>query len=262
MDLGLSGKTAIVLGGSQGLGLGVARALLAEGARVLISARSAGNLSAARDALPADQKARCYTVAADLGAPDAAAVIAAEARRQFGDADILVNNSGGPPTGMPSTVQVEDLVGQVDKMVRPLLDLTLSVLPAMRARKWGRILTIASSGVVVPIPHLPISNALRASLTAFMKTLAGEVAADGVTVNVLAPGRIATDRTRSIDAAMARRTDRSEDDVARESAATIPAGRYGTIEEFGTVAAFLAGAGASYVTGSVIRVDGGAIRSI
>ena len=109
---------------------------------------------------------------------------------------------------------------------------------------------------------LPISNALRSSLTAFMKTLAGEVAADGVTVNVLAPGRIATDRTKSIDAALAKRTSRSEDEVARESAASIPAGRYGSVEEFGAVAAFLASTAASYVTGSIIRVDGGAIRSL
>jgi 3-oxoacyl-[acyl-carrier protein] reductase len=116
--------------------------------------------------------------------------------------------------------------------------------------------------VVQPIPHLPISNSLRVALVGFMKTLAGEVARHGITVNVLAPGRIATDRTRSIDAALAKRTSRSEEDVARESAATIPAGRYGSVEEFGAVAAFLASGPASYVTGSIVRVDGGAIRSI
>ena len=151
---------------------------------------------------------------------------------------------------------------QFDRMVRPLLALTLDLLPDMRRRGWGRILTIASSGVIQPIPHLPISNSLRSALVGFMKTLAGEAAKDGVTVNVLAPGRIATARTRSIDAATASRSGKTEEDVARESAATIPAGRYGTVEEFGAVAAFLAGAGASYVTGSIIRVDGGAIRSI
>lgn len=262
MDLGLSGKTAIVLGGSQGLGLGVARALLREGAGVLISSRSAQGLEAARDAMPEADKARCCVAAADLGDRDAVATIAGEARRALGDIDILVNNSGGPPTGLPSAITADELSAQVDKMVRPLVALTLELLPTMRRRKWGRILTIASSGVVQPIPHLPISNALRSSLTAFMKTLAGEVARDGVTVNVLAPGRIATDRTRSIDAAIAKRTSRSEGEVTRESVATIPAGRYGSVEEFGAVAAFLAGTSASYVTGSVIRVDGGAIRSI
>jgi 3-oxoacyl-[acyl-carrier protein] reductase len=163
---------------------------------------------------------------------------------------------------MPSGVSVDEITSQFDKMVRPLLALTLDVVPGMRQRRWGRILTIASSGVVQPIPHLPISNSLRSSLVGFMKTLAGEVAADGVTVNILAPGRIATDRTRSLDAAAAKRTSRAAEDVERESVAAIPAGRYGAPEEFGAVAAFLAGVPASYVTGSIIRVDGGAIRSI
>lgn len=262
MDLGLGGRTALVLGGSQGLGLGVARALLGEGARVTISSRSAEALEAARDGLPAALRERCHLVAADLGDPAAPNGIAAAARREMGEVDILVNNSGGPPPGLPSGVSVEEMASQFDKMVRPLLALTLELLPAMRARRWGRILTIASSGVLQPIPHLPISNSLRSSLVGFMKTLAGEVAKDGVTVNVLAPGRIATDRTRSLDAAAAKRASRSEEDVARESAAAIPAGRYGTVEEFGAVAAFLAGVPASYVTGSVIRVDGGAVRSV
>ncbi|KKB12236.1 3-oxoacyl-ACP reductase [Devosia geojensis] len=262
MDLGLRDKCALVLGASQGLGLGVARALLAEGAQVAISSRSASALEEARDALPDDQRSRCFIVPADLGAEGAADAIAAAARRELGAVDILVNNSGGPPPGSPSATSVEEVERQFARMVTPLLALTLAVAPAMRERGWGRILTIASSGIVQPIAHLPISNSLRSALVGFMKTLAGEVAADGVTVNVLAPGRIATDRTRSIDTALAERTGRSKEDVARESAGSIPAGRYGTVEEFGAVAAFLAGAGASYVTGSIIRVDGGAIRSI
>jgi 3-oxoacyl-[acyl-carrier protein] reductase len=262
MDLGLRGKGALVLGASQGLGLGVARALLAEGASVAISARSVETLDQVRAELPADQRDRCFPIPADLGAPDAAASIAAAARSALGTVDILVNNSGGPPTGLPSTVAVDEVQRQFDKMVTPLLALTLDLVPDMRKRGWGRILTIASSGVVQPIPHLPISNSLRSALVGFMKTLAGEVAKDGVTVNILAPGRIATARTQSIDAAAASRAGKTEEAIAQESAATIPAGRYGTVEEFGAVAAFLAGAGASYVTGSIIRVDGGAIRSI
>lgn len=261
MDLGLAGKHALVLGASQGLGLGVARALLAEGASVTLSSRSGDSLKATRDALTPDQTARCDFVAADLGDPGAADAIAAAARRN-GAVDILVSNTGGPPTGLPSTVSIDEMGAQFDKMVRPVMALTLELVKTMRERRWGRILTIASSGVIQPIPHLPISNALRSSLVAFMKTLAGEVAADGVTVNVLAPGRIATARTQSIDRSQASRSGRSEEDVARDSIATIPAGRYGTVEEFGAVAAFLASVPASYVTGSIIRVDGGAIRSI
>lgn len=262
MDLGLGGKSALVLGASQGLGLGVAQALLAEGARVAICARSAATLEAVRDALPADQRDRCFPVVADLASAGSAHAIATAARVALGTIDILVNNSGGPPTGQPSAVDINEVERQFGSMVTPLLALTLDLVADMRSRGWGRIITIASSGVVQPIPHLPISNSLRSALVGFMKTLAGEVAKDGVTVNILAPGRIGTARTRSIDSATASRSGKSEADVARESAATIPAGRYGTVEEFGAVAAFLAGTGASYVTGSIIRVDGGAIRSI
>lgn len=262
MDLGLKNRHALVLGGSQGLGLGVARALLAEGASVTLSARSSDRLEAARDALSAEDQARCDLVAADLGEVAAGARILEAAQRDGRAVDILVNNTGGPPTGMPSAVSVAEMGNQYERMVRPVMELTLALLPAMRARKWGRIITIASSGVVQPIPHLPISNALRSSLVAFMKTLAGEVAVDGVTVNVMAPGRIATARTQSIDVAQAQRAGRSAEDVARDSAAAIPAGRYGTVEEFGAVAAFLASEPAAYMTGSVIRVDGGAIRAV
>lgn len=262
MDLGLKNRHALVLGASQGLGLGVARALLAEGASVTLSARSLDGLETARAELPDAQRERCDFVAADLADATATERILDAARYDGRHVDILVNNTGGPPTGMPSGVAVAEMGAQHDKMVRPVMELTLALLPAMRAKGWGRIITIASSGVVQPIPHLPISNALRSSLVAFMKTLAGEVAADGVTVNVMAPGRIATARTQSIDNAQAQRSGRSLEDVARDSAATIPAGRYGTVEEFGAVAAFLASVPASYMTGSVIRVDGGAIRAV
>lgn len=262
MDLGLSGKCALVLGASQGLGLGVAQTLLAEGASVAIAARSLNTLVAVRAGLPEDQRQRCFPIEIDLAFPQAATALSTAANNALGRVDILVNNSGGPPTGLPSAVSTEEVEAQFGMMVTPLMALTLQLVPQMRARGWGRVLTIASSGVVQPIPHLPISNSLRSALVGFMKTLAGEVARDGVTVNVLAPGRIATTRTQSIDAANANRAGKSEADVARESAATIPAGRYGSVAEFGAVAAFLAGTGASYVTGSIIRVDGGAIRSV
>lgn len=261
MDLGLTDKHALVLGASQGLGLATACALLAEGALVTLSARSLERLTAARDALPAEQRDRCFLAPADLGDADAPRRII-DAALANGPIDILVNNTGGPPPGLPSTIEADDVATQFDRMVKPVLALTLELVKGMRERQWGRILTIASSGVVQPIPHLPVSNALRSTLVGFMKTLAGEVAADGVTVNMLLPGRIATARTQSLDAAAAQRSGRSAAEVGRESAATIPAARYGTVEEFGAVAAFLAGMPASYVTGSLVRVDGGAIRSI
>lgn len=262
MDLGLNDKHALVLGASQGLGWAIAQALLAEGASVTLSARSPDKLAAARNSLPAEQQARCFLAPADLGEANAARTIVDAATAAGGAIDILVNNTGGPPPGAPSTVKAEDMERQFSAMVTPVIALTTELVAGMRERKWGRVLTVTSSGVVQPIPHLPVSNALRASLVGFMKTLAGEVAADGVTVNVLLPGRIATARTGQLDGAAAAKSGKSVEEVSAASAATIPAGRYGTVEEFAAVAAFLAGTPASYVTGSMLRVDGGMIRSI
>lgn len=262
MYLGLDDKHALVLGASQGLGLACAQALLSEGARVTLSGRSLERLEAARAALPAEQQARCFIAMADLADADAADIIAARAREAGGSVDVLVNNTGGPPPGTPSSITTEAMAAHFSSMVQPIVALTLDLVKSMRERGWGRVLTIASSGVVQPIPHLPISNALRSTLVGFMKSLAGEVAADGVTVNMVLPGRIATGRTQSIDSAQAQRSGQSIQDIAKASTASIPAGRYGTPEEFAAVVAFLASTQASYVTGSLVRVDGGAIRSI
>ncbi|SEP79317.1 3-oxoacyl-[acyl-carrier protein] reductase [Devosia sp. YR412] len=262
MYLGLDDKHALVLGASQGLGLASAQALLNEGARVTLSGRSPERLEAARAALPTEQQARCFLAVADLAHPDAAGLIAAQARASGGAIDILVNNTGGPPPGTPSSITTEAMATHFASMVQPVVALTLDLIVSMRERGWGRILTIASSGVVQPIPHLPMSNALRSTLVGFMKSLAGEVAGDGVTVNMVLPGRIATGRTASIDAGQAQKSGTPVEDIAKASTATIPAGRYGTPEEFAAVVAFLASTQASYVTGSMMRVDGGAIRSI
>ena len=262
MNLGLNDKHALVLGASQGLGLATAQALLAEGARVTLSGRSPERLEAARAALPAEQQARCFIAVADLADANAAATISARAQELGGPVDILVNNTGGPPPGMPTAITTDALATHFASMVTPVVALTLDLVAGMRSRGWGRVLTIASSGVVQPIPHLPMSNALRSTLVGFMKSLAGEVAADGVTVNMVLPGRIATGRTASIDAGQAQKSGKSAEEVAKASTATIPAGRYGTPEEFAAVVAFLASSQASYVTGSMMRVDGGAIRAI
>ena len=262
MDLRLEDKHALVLGASQGLGLASARALLAEGGRVTISGRSSERLEAARASFPLDWQERCFLAVADLSNPDAAETIAAAARQSAGAVDILVNNTGGPPPGQPSAITPDAMAAHFASMVQPVVALTLDLVQSMRERGWGRVITIASSGVVQPIPHLPISNALRSTLVGFMKSLASEVAAEGVTVNMVLPGRIATGRTQSIDALQAEKTDKALAEVVQASTALIPAGRYGTPEEFASVIAFLAGVPASYVTGSMVRVDGGAIRSI
>src|SRR5215210_5435701 len=147
-------------------------------------------------------------------------------------------------------------------MVAPIFRLASLVLPGMLERRWGRILTIASSGVVQPIPNLVISNALRASLVGWSKTLASEVAKEGVIVNVVLPGRIETDRVGELDAANAKAQGKTPDEIAVAARAMIPAGRYGRVEEFADTVCFLASERASYITGSMIRVDGGAVRSV
>ncbi|WP_375449921.1 SDR family oxidoreductase [uncultured Devosia sp.] len=262
MDLGTHDKHALVLGASQGLGLATAQALLTEGARVTLSGRSPERLEAVRAALPAVQRASCFIALADLAEADAAAVISARAQERGGPVDILVNNTCGLPPGKPSAITSEAMASYFSSMVTPVIALTLNLIAGMRMRGWGRVLTIASSGVVQLITHLPMSNALRSTLVGFMKSLSGEVAAAGVTINLVLPGRIATGRTRSIDAAQALTSGKSADEIAKAPTAIIPAGRYGTPEEFAAAVTFLASSQASYMAGGLVRIDGGAIRSV
>jgi 3-oxoacyl-[acyl-carrier protein] reductase len=178
-----------------------------------------------------------------------------------GAIDILVNNSGGPLPANISAVTAEDWLKHFQAMVVTLIETTSRVLPGMRERGWGRILTIASSGVIQPIPNLGISNTLRASLVNWGKTLSLEVASDGVTVNTILPGRIQTERLEQLDAVASQRQNKSLEEVAAANKAQIPVGRYGTVEEFASVATFLLSERASYVTGTVTLVDGGAVKS-
>jgi 3-oxoacyl-[acyl-carrier protein] reductase len=261
MDLGIAGKRALVLASSRGLGLGVARALAREGAVVVLCGRDQARLAAAAGAIAAEG-GKADAVVADLTRPEDVAALNAAVDQKLGGIDILINNTGGPPAGPIAAVSLEQWRAAFEAMVGSVLAVTGHVLPGMRARKWGRIITIASSGVVQPIPNLGISNALRSSLVGWSKTLAAEVAPDGVTVNVLLPGRIHTERVDEMDAFAARQQGRSAAEIAKASHAAIPMGRYGTTDEFAAMAAFLASASASYVTGSLLRVDGGYIRSI
>jgi 3-oxoacyl-[acyl-carrier protein] reductase len=260
MDLGLDGKRALVLSSSRGLGLGVAQALAAEGAAVMMTARSADRLRAAAEAINIAGPGRAETFVGDL-APNVEAIYRA-ALEALGGVDILVANTGGPPARTALAVKPEEWTPQFEAMVVPVIRLAGLVLPGMRERGFGRILTIASSGVVQPIPNLVISNALRSSLVGWSKTLANETASDGVTVNVVLPGRIQTDRLEELDAASAKAQGKNVDEVDAAARATIPAGRYGRVEEFADVVCFLASERASYVTGSLVRVDGGAVRSV
>jgi 3-oxoacyl-[acyl-carrier protein] reductase len=175
---------------------------------------------------------------------------------------VLVNNTGGPPPTTAAGQSQELWSKHFQSMVLSVVALTDRVLPGMRQRKWGRIITSTSSGVVAPIPNLGLSNALRLSLVGWSKTLAREVGPDGITANIVLPGRVATKRIVALDTAKAEREGRGVQDVTTESAGAIPLGRYGDPKEYGDVVAFLASERASYITGSVIRVDGGLIASI
>ncbi len=262
MDLGLKGKRAVVLAASRGLGRGIAEAIAAEGAHVLLVARSADRLAAVADAVNARGQGRAETFVADLADAGFAERVAAEAEARLGAVDILVNNSGGPPPGPIAEADPGELMRQFETIVLRFVTLTQRLLPGMRRRGWGRILTVASSGTVQPIPNLGLSNAVRGSLVGWSKTLASEVAADGVTVNLLLPGRIDTERVAELDADAAQRQTKDVEEIRAAARRAIPAGRYGTPEEFGAVAAFLVSGPASYVTGSQVRCDGGAIRSV
>jgi 3-oxoacyl-[acyl-carrier protein] reductase len=262
MDLGIAGKKALVMSSSRGLGLGIAEALAAEGCDVLLTGRTEDKLRAAAEAITARGSGRAYFVRVDLTEEMSVDVLAAAAEEKLGQVDILVNNTGGPPPGRMVDAEPDVLALQFDAMVLRVVALTKRMLPGMRERGWGRIITVGSSGVVQPIPNLGLSNAVRSALVGWSKSLAGDVAADGVTVNMLLPGRIHTERVDELDAAAAGRTGKSVEATRTASRATIPAGRYGTVEEFAAVAAFLASAQASYVTGSLVRCDGGAIRGV
>ena len=254
MDMGLKGKTALVLGGGGGLGSAIAKSLATEGANVAV----AGIRSTSVDGTVADLKAiggKCIGLIWDLADLSVINANISKIESELGPVDILVNNTGGPPPASAAGQDPALWATQFQSMVLSVIAITDRVLPSMKSRGWGRILTSTSSGVIAPIPNLAISNALRLSLVGWSKTLAREVGKDGITANILVPGRIATARVAALDNAKAKREGRSAEEVAAESQGTIPLGRYGKPEEYADVVAFLASERAAYLTGSVIRVD-------
>ena len=256
MDLGIAGKNVLVPGSSSGIGLAIARALGGEGANVVLAARRRETVEAEAARLPA-----AVGLAIDLTDDGAPEELVRRAEEAYGPVDVLVLNSGGPPPGGAADMSAEEAAAAVNQLLFQHIRLTSLVLPGMRRRGWGRIIAVGSSGVQLPLPNLALSNMARAGLAGYLKTLAAEVAGDGVTVNMVLPGRIDTARVQSLDAAASGRSGKQPEEVRAASEATIPAGRYGRPEEFAAVVAFLAGNPASYVTGEQIRCDGGLVRS-
>ncbi len=266
VDMGLKGRHALVTGASRGIGRAIARVLVAEGADVLAVARSVEKLQtlAAPGAVPAAPPAvgraagSLRTRGVDLA--DAAAIdaLAPELART----DVLVINTGGPPPGRAADITDAQWTQYFKSMFLAGVRLTRHALPGMCARRFGRILIVISSGVQEPIANLALSNALRAALVGWAKTLAGEVAADGVTVNCLAPGNIDTERLAELGRLRAERQGVPVEELRRQAQQAIPAGRFGTPEEFADVAAFLASERAAYVTGTIVRIDGGMMHSL
>lgn len=261
MDLGLNDKVALVLGAGGGLGSAIALTLAKEGARVAMADIDAAAVERVIAEITA-AGGKAMAVPFDLADRAAMDERVTEIEAAYGSIDVLVNNTGGPPP-TPASGQDPALWSRsFEQMVLSVISLTDRVLPGMRAKKWGRIVTSTSSGVIAPIPNLGISNALRLTLVGWSKTLAREVGGDGITANIVLPGRIATRRITFLDEQKAKRESRSVEQVSAESTASIPAGRYGDPQEYADVVAFLASTRASYVNGSVIRVDGGFIASI
>lgn len=262
MDLGIRGKVALVGASSQGLGRAVARELAAEGAVVVLCARGAGALEEARAAIAAETGAEVRAVTADLAWPGEAGRVVEQALGDFGRVDILVTNTGGPPSGPFEAHDGAAWQAAYDLLLRAPLELARGVLPGMKARGWGRIITITSIAVKQPVEGLVLSNSLRAALAGLARTLANEVARDGITVNNVLPGYTRTDRVVELARATAARSGTAEAEVYARWEREIPMGRLGEVREFAALVAFLVSERASYLTGQSIAVDGGWIRSL
>jgi 3-oxoacyl-[acyl-carrier protein] reductase len=261
MDLGIKGRVALVMASSRGLGQAMAVSLAKEGVKVAVTGRNPEGLKKSVELIEA---AGGVAIALNWDLSDHSVIdgLVSRVEQELGPIDILINNTGGPP---PTSATGQDpalWLKSFNDMVLSLIAITDRVLPGMRERKWGRIITSTTSGAIAPIKNLAISNTLRAALSAWSKTLASEVAAEGITVNIIMPGRVATERLRQLDEARAKRESIPYEEVVKSSLRLIPMGRYGDPTEYGDAATFLASQNASYITGTVMRVDGGQTQAV
>ena len=260
MDLSLEDKVCVVLASSAGLGRACAESLLAEGARVAVSGRSAARLQSFVDELDARARERCHAETLDVTDCSALREHLESVRQKLGPIDVLVWNSGGPPPATADKISQEQLASAFDGLLAPAVSAIHDVLPSMRRRGFGRIIALTSIAVRQPIANLALSNVMRSGLTAFLKSLSLEVASDGVTVNSICTGFFATDRTRALAEARAAASG-IDLQAAREALIEgVPAARYGEPRELGDVVAFLASERAAYLHGVALPIDGGCSR--
>lgn len=262
VDLGISGRPALVAAASKGLGRGCATALAAEGARVAICARDRGALEATRDEIAESTGATVVGIPADVSREEDARRFVREGAEAVGGCQILVANAGGPPTGRFEDLSDQDVRDAIELNFLSTTRMAREAIPHMREARYGRIAVISSTAVKQPIPGLILSSAARAAAAGWARSLADEVAGDGITVNTVFPGRFFTDRIRFLHADRAEREGRSQEEVRAEDEAAIPVGRIGDPRELGDVVAFLSSERAAYITGAFLQVDGGMYRGL
>jgi 3-oxoacyl-[acyl-carrier protein] reductase len=253
MDMGISGKKALICASSKGLGRGCAEALAAEGVNVVINGRNAEVLETTAAKIRETYRVQVTAVACDVTTAEGQAMIIVAA----GDVDILVTNAGGPPPGLWSDWERDDFIAALDANMLTPIALMKACLPGMMARGWGRVVNITSQSVKAPIAVLGLSNAARTGLTGYVAGTARQVADKGVSINNLLPGIHATDRAVSLDSGVMKAQGITMKQAQKQRQASIPARRYGTAEEFGAACAFLCSQHAGYIVGQNILLDGG-----
>ncbi len=261
MDLGLSGRVAFIGGGSKGIAYAAAEEFARAGAELVLVARDGGALHAAQQRLQG-LGATVHAVAADLATPAGLDAAIAATQALVPRVDVLVTNTGGPPTGSALGHDWAAWERASELLLRSAVELARAFVPGMRARRWGRVVGITSFAVKQPVPSLVLSNALRAAVTGFFRTLATEVAPDGVTVNTVLPGYTATERLAALAEATMQRTGATREAVEAAWLAETPAARLGRPDEVGAAIAFLASDRAGFITGQALCVDGGAVKAL